>query len=57
MDDGIYIWFGYVVIRGDVVNKHLGDFSCLGTHWLISREKFPEHIFASGFTCQVQDYI
>ena len=32
MDGGGHILFGHHAIRGAVASKHLGDFSCLGTH-------------------------
>ena len=53
MDGGGHIWFGHVAIRGAVASKHLGDFSCLGTQWLISSEKLRQHIFANGSIGQV----
>ena len=56
MDGGGHNWFGHYAIRGEVASKHLGDFSCLGTHWLISSEKLRQHIFANGSIGQVQDY-
>ena len=55
MDDGGHFWFGYYAIRDRVAIKHLGDFSCLGTHWLISSEKLRQHLFANGSIGQVQD--
>ena len=54
MDAGGHIWFGHDVIRGEVENKHLGDFSCLGTHSVDSCEKCRQHIFANGSIGQVQ---
>ena len=43
MDGGGHIWFD--AICGAVASKHLGDFSCLGTQWLISSEKLRQHLF------------
>ena len=31
----------YTVIRDHLPDKHLGDFSCPGTHWLRGSEKLP----------------
>ena len=56
MDDGGHLWFGYYAIRDRVAIKHLGDFSCLGTHWFISSEKLRQHHFANGYIGQVQYY-
>jgi len=55
MTGGGHIWFGNYVISGGVTGKHLGDFSCPGTHWQKSNEKLPQHHFVNGFICQVQD--
>ena len=57
MDDGGHFSLGYYAIRDRVAIKHLGDFSCLGTHWLISIEKLRQHLFANGSIGQVQYYI
>ena len=57
MDDGGHFWFGYYAIRDRVAIKHIGDFSCLGTHWLISSEKLRQHLFANGSIGQAQYYI
>jgi len=48
MADGGHIGFGYSAIRGVMAEKHLGDFSCLGTHWLSGSEKLPNTILQTG---------
>ena len=40
MDDGGHILSGHDVIRGGVANKHLGDFSCLGTQVRVAANTF-----------------
>ena len=55
MADGGHIGFDHSVIRATLFEKHLGDFSCLGTHLLSCSEKFPQHHFANGSTGQVLD--
>ena len=48
MAGGGHIGFVNYVIRGVMADKHLGDFSCPGTHWSIGSEKLPQHHFANG---------
>ena len=56
MADGRHIGFSHSTVSAIIVDKHLGDFSCLGTHWLAGSEKRRQHHFANGTSGQVQDY-
>ena len=47
MDGGGHIWYGLEAIRGGVASKHLGDFSCLGTHLVTSSENIRQHLFVN----------
>ena len=55
MADGGHVGFGHSVIRGVIPEEHLGDFSCLGTHWLSGSEKLPQHHFANGSSGHIMD--
>ena len=46
----------HTVNRTNLVDKHLGDFSCPGTHWLHGSQKLPQHPFVNGSTGEVLDY-
>ena len=41
MADGDILDLAHTVNRDHLVDKHLGDFSCPGTHWLSESEKPP----------------
>ena len=46
--DGDHFGFRFNKNHGIMADKHLGDFSCLGIHWLNGSEKHPQHQFANG---------
>src|SRR6218665_4199784 len=46
--------FGHSVM---IVDKHLSDFSCLGTHRLVESEKLSNTIFAHWTSGQILHYL
>ena len=56
MADGRHIEFSRSAVSAMMVDKHLGDFSCPGTHWLAGSEKRRQHLFANGTSGQVLHY-
>ena len=55
MAEGRNICFDHSFLRGGVVDKHFGDFSCLGTHSLNASAKFSQYHFANGSSGKLQD--
>ena len=56
MADGGHFGFDDSRIVTKIMDKHLVDFSCLGSSSPSSSEKFPQHMFANGSSGEGQDY-
>ena len=55
MADGGHFGFDDSRIVAKIMDKHLIDFSCLGSNWPSSSEKFPQHMFANRSLGEGQD--
>ena len=55
MADGGHFGFDDTRIVAKIMDKHLIDFSCLGSNRPSSSEKFPQHMFAKGSSGEGQD--
>ena len=56
MADGGNFGFDDSRIVAKIMDKHLIDFSCLGSNLPSSSEKIPQHMFANGSSGEGQDY-